>query len=207
MKRLFAVLATLHAIMPSNAQEVRGWQHELMYEINVEDRIKWLDRPMKVTSNTTNLVGMGIPLTMLVVAYADGDSKLRQAGWQATESLALTGVLTWGLKYTFREKRPFQKWPDIVKLGSGGSYSFPSGHSSMAFSTATSVAMSYPKWYVAAPAYTWAATVAYSRMHLGVHTLSDVVAGAIVGSGSAIVTHKADKWLRNKKSRRLMTSG
>ncbi len=192
------MVIALQIIASVNAQE-HGWQHELMYEINVEDRIKWLDKPMEVTSNTTSLIGMGIPLSMLVIGYTDGDSKVREAGWQATESLVMTGVLTWGLKYTFREQRPFQKWPEIVKLGSGGSYSFPSGHSSMAFATATSVAMSYAKWYVAVPTYTWAATVAYSRMHLGVHTLSDVVAGALVGSGSAYVTHKANRWLRKKK--------
>jgi membrane-associated phospholipid phosphatase len=52
---------------------------------------------------------------------------------------------------------------------------------------------------VVAPAYTWAGLVAYSRMHLGVHYPTDLIAGAVLGSGTAILTHKANQWLQNKK--------
>jgi undecaprenyl-diphosphatase len=64
----------------------------------------------------------------------------------------------------------------------------------MAFSTATSLTLQYKKWYVAVPAYFWAANVGYSRMYLGEHYPSDVFAGAAVGAGSAVLAH----WLVKK---------
>ncbi|HSC36729.1 MAG TPA: phosphatase PAP2 family protein, partial [Chitinophagaceae bacterium] len=78
-------------------------------------------------------------------------------------------------------------------------YSFPSGHTSSAFAMATSISMSYPKWYVIAPCYLWAGTVGVSRIVLGVHYPSDVLAGALVGMGSAYVTNRATRWLRGRK--------
>jgi membrane-associated phospholipid phosphatase len=71
--------------------------------------------------------------------------------------------------------------------------SFPSGHTS-GFSTATSLALDYKKWYIVVPAYLWAGSVGYSRMYLGKHYPSDVLGGAIIGIGSGYLCH----WLRKK---------
>ncbi|MDX5321099.1 MAG: phosphatase PAP2 family protein, partial [Bacteroidota bacterium] len=55
-----------------------------------------------------------------------------------------------------------------------------------------------PKWYVAVPAFTWAGLASYSRMHLGVHYPGDVAAGAVIGSGSAVLCYYANRWLRKE---------
>lgn len=78
----------------------------------------------------------------------------------------------------------------------------PSGHTSTAFATATSLSLAYPKWYVVAPSFVWAGAIGYSRMHLGVHYPSDVLAGAIVGSGSAYLTYKANQWINKKRKKK-----
>ncbi|RYD90466.1 MAG: phosphatase PAP2 family protein, partial [Sphingobacteriales bacterium] len=52
--------------------------------------------------------------------------------------------------------------------------------------------------YVTVPAYAWAGSVAYSRMYLGKHYPSDIVAGAIVGVGTGYATH----WLNKKLFKR-----
>lgn len=68
------------------------------------------------------------------------------------------------------------------------SSSFPSGHAASAAAFATAVAMESPRSaIVVAPL---AATVAYSRVHTGVHWSSDVLAGAAVGTGVALATRR-----------------
>jgi undecaprenyl-diphosphatase len=63
--------------------------------------------------------------------------------------------------------------------------SFPSGHSAGSFAFAAFVAVRAPRW--AAPAFAWAALVAWSRCVLGVHYPSDVVAGAMLGSAVGVL--------------------
>jgi len=102
------------------------------------------------------------------------------------------------LKYSINRTRPFNKYSFITKKSAGGNPSFPSGHTSGAFATATSLCLAYPKWYVIATSYLWAGTVAYSRMHLGVHYPSDVIGGIIVGMGSSYIAYKLQKWINKK---------
>lgn len=65
--------------------------------------------------------------------------------------------------------------------------SFPSGHSASAAAFAVGAALERPRTaFVLAPL---AAAVAYSRVHVGVHYRSDVVAGATLGAGVALAGH------------------
>ncbi len=70
------------------------------------------------------------------------------------------------------------------------SSSFPSGHAASAAAFATAVAMESPK--TAAWLVPHAATVAYSRVHVGVHWTTDVAVGAALGTGVALATKR---WL------------
>ena len=68
------------------------------------------------------------------------------------------------------------------------SSSFPSGHSASAAAFATAVALENPR---AAPlVIPLAGAVAYSRVHVGVHWASDVVVGAAIGTGLALLTQR-----------------
>jgi undecaprenyl-diphosphatase len=68
------------------------------------------------------------------------------------------------------------------------SSSFPSGHAASAAAFATAVAMESPRAGLAVAPL--AAAVAWSRVHVGVHWSSDVLAGAAVGTGSALLTRR-----------------
>lgn len=61
-----------------------------------------------------------------------------------------------------------------------GKFSLPSGHSAAAFAMAILVAIFYPDY--ASIVLTWASLIAVSRVMLGVHYATDIIAGAILGS-------------------------
>lgn len=64
-------------------------------------------------------------------------------------------------------------------------FSFPSGHTAAAFLFAALIASFYPAF--ALPCYLWASMIGASRVLLGVHYPSDIAAGALLGSGAALV--------------------
>lgn len=160
-----------------------------------------LDATFKHISNSYAVVSIGTPLTMYAVGLINKDLDLRKDAIFIGESVAASVFITIALKETIKRDRPFTSYPEIEKLSSAGGYSMPSGHTSIAFATATSLSMAYPKWYVIAPSFVWASAVGYSRMHLGVHYPTDVVTGALIGSGSAYLTFKINKWINKKRNK------
>jgi undecaprenyl-diphosphatase len=136
-----------------------------------------------------------VPAGMATAGYFKHDNSLVRNAATDLASLAVSGGISLILKYAINRDRPFVTYPDITKKSVAGTPSFPSGHTSSAFATATSVSLAYPKWYVIAPSFAWAGTVGYSRMHLGVHYPSDVLAGALIGSGCAYLTFKVNQKL------------
>ena len=171
---------------------------KLLRQLNV-NRNKHLDTYFTICSNSIIPVSIGVPLSLYLYGLHKKDSLFRSKAIVAGGSLAVASVITFALKYSIGRPRPFVTYPDIQKLSDGGSQSVPSGHSSNAFSIATSFSIEWPRWYVAVPAYTWAASVAYSRMHLGVHYPSDVLCGAAMGAGSAWLCHWANKKWKTKR--------
>jgi membrane-associated phospholipid phosphatase len=181
-----------------NAQNI---DIDILRDINL-NRNKNLDFTYKVLSNSTMEISTAIPIIMYTVGYIKKDSTVKKHAIFIGETFLVNGLITAALKIAVRRERPFNTYSDIDRATSVIGYSFPSGHTSVAFSTATSLSMAYPKWYVIAPSFVWASAVGYSRLHLGVHYPTDVLAGAVLGSGSAYLTYKANKWLNKKKSRK-----
>lgn len=166
---------------------------ELLRKINLNRNPKF-DNTFRFVTNTRGFISSGVIAGMTTYALLKKDSTTLRKTITIASSLLITSTITIILKYGVKRNRPFVTYPDIEKLSSGGSPSFPSGHTSEAFSTATALSIEYPKWYVIAPILTWATAVGYSRMHLGVHYPSDVLAGAVIGSGSAFFSH----WINKK---------
>jgi len=63
----------------------------------------------------------------------------------------------------------------------GGNYGFISGHATNSFGFATLSALLFRKRYYTIIIFIWAAIMAYSRIYLGVHFISDIVAGGVSG--------------------------
>jgi len=155
----------------------------------------------KTVTNSINPISLGLPVGLFIGGKI---SKNKEMVWNSLElasATAINGIFTTTVKLSVHRERPFITYPnDITKYSVAGSYSFPSGHTSMAFCTATSLSLLYPKWYIIVPAYLWAGSVGYSRMYLGVHYPTDVLAGALIGTGTSIGTHYLFKYIKTKRN-------
>lgn len=154
----------------------------------------------KFHSQTTEYLPFVIPFGVLVTGIILRDNTTTWKGIYLGASIAVSSIAVSLMKITARRDRPFNTYSDIKQLDSGGSYSFPSGHASAAFTLAASLSFAYPKWYVILPSTLWAVGVAYSRMNLGVHYPSDVYFGALLGVASAYATYKLNQWVQKKYS-------
>jgi len=126
---------------------------------------------------------------------------IQKQAYETLGSIAIAAIFSEGFKVITDRERPYQKYTFIhAKDASEQGKSFPSAHTSLAFATATSLTLEYKKWYVAVPAYVWAASVGYSRLYLGEHYPSDVLGGAAIGVGSAFLSH----WLTKKYSNKFL---
>jgi membrane-associated phospholipid phosphatase len=158
---------------------------------------------MRFFSDSDTPVALGMPVIQFTAGVCKKDSLLKWNGVENMSAQAINGLFTSALKFVINRPRPFVTYPnDIEKHGSAGSYSFPSGHTSMAFAAATTLSLQYPKWYVIVPAYAWSSTVAFSRMYLGVHYPSDVLGGIILGSGTALLSHYGVRYVARKCNER-----
>lgn len=83
------------------------------------------------------------------------------------------------IKHIVQRERPFTQDPTLIPLLTESSYSFPSGHASSSFLAATIISYYFPKFRVVL--FILAAIIAFSRVYVGVHYLTDVLAGAIEG--------------------------
>jgi undecaprenyl-diphosphatase len=106
----------------------------------------------------------------------------RYAAIGAAGSSAVAGILLFrALKRTGRRKRPCEIEPHCwASILPPDKYSFPSGHAITAFAVAISVGLFYP--YLQGCLLAAAFLIAMSRIILGMHFLSDVLAGAAIGA-------------------------
>jgi undecaprenyl-diphosphatase len=86
-----------------------------------------------------------------------------------------------GLKRVAGRRRPYHVEPHCwATLLPPDQFSFPSGHTMTGFAAATALSLFYPS--LAIGLYLCAVSIAISRILLGMHYLSDVVAGALIGA-------------------------
>ncbi len=126
-------------------------------------------------------------LTGLAVLLFGGENRLTAVA--SAGSAALIGIgLFKAIKNLSGRRRPCEIEPHCwAKLLPPDQFSFPSGHSITAFAVAITLSQFYPALY---PALLFCAlSIAASRILLGMHFLSDVVVGAILGTGLALISH------------------
>lgn len=144
-------------------------------------------RPVQVAYTLLSRSGDG----PLYVAFA---CLLLACGISWGPSFVTCGLLGFGLQlplYKFiksrcRRPRPFERHAGVIRrIQPPDAWSFPSGHTASAFLVATLLTAFCPP--AALPAYGWASLVGMSRVYLGVHYPTDVLAGAALGIGTGLL--------------------
>ncbi len=150
--------------------------------------------PMRLVNASAYPVYLGTAPAMWAVVLAS-DVDADPALWLTAAQVVNYGVSR-ALKNLIRRPRPYASLQGIDARDRGHQgadvfdpTSFPSGHTSAAFVIATSLSLSYPEWYVVAPAAAWAATMGVARVWHGVHYPSDVAVGAAIGLASGVAVH------------------
>ena len=128
--------------------------------------------PQRAWAENPDITEAGDILQIVLPATA-GVATLFEKDWegtkQFTKSLGTALATTYAMKVTFRKLGP----------GESDKYSFPSGHTTSAFSGASFIHTRYGYlWGI--PAYLAAAFVGYSRFQADAHFLDDVIAGASI---------------------------
>lgn len=123
-------------------------------------------------------ISTDVGLIALPVATLAG--VLIEKDWTGLKQGALSAATTAGatliLKYAVKEERPDRS----------NFHSFPSGHTSTTFATATFLQRRYG-WKFGVPAYIVATYVGWGRVYAKKHHWWDVLAGAAIGAGSALI--------------------
>ncbi|MBL7930361.1 MAG: phosphatase PAP2 family protein [Bacteroidia bacterium] len=192
-------IATFLFILLANAYLAQGPGVRILKSLNQHDRPAW-DKGMKAVSVTVFPMVPLTGITILSHGYLTNDKVLIRNGYKTAIALGFASVMSASIKRIVKRPRPYITHPDdIIKRDrDGGPFSFPSGHTTSAFVIATSLSLSYQKWYVAAPSFLYASFVAYSRMRLGMHYPGDVIMGIILGVGSGVLTWQVDRALNGQ---------
>jgi membrane-associated phospholipid phosphatase len=120
---------------------------------------------------------------------ARGNRDGRRAAARGVVAIAIASAITNGpLKLAWRRHRPVAsgRVPSRGLISTPASSSFPSGHAASAFAFATAASAELPALTLSLGAL--ALTVAYSRVHTGVHYPGDVLAGAAAGVAAGIAS-------------------
>jgi membrane-associated phospholipid phosphatase len=156
-----------------------------------------------ISSDSFLYVSGTLALGSLTYGLIAKDKKWKHNGYELLITSTINFASTELLKIAFARARPEDRYPgEIFTNSTTIGYSFPSGHTSQAFAMATTISLQHRKWYVVVPAYLWAGSVGYSRMYLGKHYPSDVLAGAALGVASSYLSHVITKKLFKPKKAR-----
>lgn len=107
-----------------------------------------------------------------------GDAFWRPWALTVLICILIMAVIVLGVKFTIRRRRPEGEWGQFYR--STDPHSFPSGHAVRAVLIAV-LAIGMGPWWLAVILCIWAPLVVLARVAMGVHYLSDVVAGAALG--------------------------
>jgi undecaprenyl-diphosphatase len=159
--------------------------HKLMRKVNKWPAPKWI-RLSAITATRAGDGWLWYLIGVLVLLFG-GDERFTAIAAAGSAAIIGIGIFV-SLKKISGRKRPCEIEPHCwAHLLPPDEFSFPSGHTITAFAVAVSIGAFYPA--LLGVLLFFAVAIAISRILLGMHFLSDVVVGALVGTGLALTSH------------------
>lgn len=156
-------------------------QRLLALDADLSARLRVAEKPGLLRSLAVILAHSGNSwfwLGGLLLVWLLGGPAWKQRALVLGAGILISAVVVMLIKFTIRRKRPEGEWGGIYR--STDPHSFPSGHAVRAVMLAVVALGLGPAWFGLLLAV-WAPLVCLARVAMGVHYLSDVLAGVLFG--------------------------
>jgi undecaprenyl-diphosphatase len=156
---------------------------KIFHFLNQRTNIVIFDKFMNTITHTGGAT-FTILTTVLLILF--GDSTWKMIGMQALLSLAISHIPAAIAKKTYPRKRPYQviEGTNLCRRPLRD-HSFPSGHTTAIFSVVTPIVVTFPA--ISIVLITLALIVGISRIYLGLHYPTDVLAGIVLGTTTGFI--------------------
>lgn len=162
---------------------IKKFDEKLIRLINGRIKTKFLDKFMLKFTFLGSAIFISL-FTLALIVFGNGN--IRNIGIEVAATLTISQAITYSLKSLLSRERPYNMLKNLNTFGIIlKDYSFPSGHTSASFSVATIIALNIPNMAIFVMCI--ALLVGISRIYLGVHYPTDVLAGMILGIGVAFI--------------------
>ncbi len=178
------------------------FERNLFLALNGSESIFW-DNAMWTFTGIVTWVPM-----VLFILYIVFRNQLFKEALLVLVSIALAILLSDQLsssffKPLFHRYRPshhpdYKDIVDLVKGFRGGQFGFISGHATNSFAVAVFLSLLFKNRFVTILMVFWALLNSYSRIYLGVHFISDIVGGLILGSLIGFLVYVVYAWSRTR---------
>jgi undecaprenyl-diphosphatase len=156
-------------------------QKLLTLDAQLSQRLRVAEKPGALRNAAIILAHSGDSwfwLLGLALLWLVGNADWKRLAVLLALGVLVTAVLVLTVKFTVRRQRPAGEWGAIYR--STDPHSFPSGHAARVIMLAVMVMMVGPFW-LGLLLLVWGPCVALARVSMGVHYLSDIAAGALLG--------------------------
>lgn len=155
-----------------------------MFELEIVKHIQALRSPF-FDAIFSGITYLGDEITFIAVAFVFYWAIDKRFGFRLINIFLVGASVLEGIKNLVARPRPYT-YDGVTSVSDPTSgYSFPSGHSHAVSNLSTQISLRYRKPYVIAPLAVICVLVAFSRIYLGQHFLSDVLVGLAFGVGIA----------------------
>jgi undecaprenyl-diphosphatase len=154
----------------------------LEIDLRLTNRLRIAERPGPLRMMASILAHSGDSwfwLLGLILVWIFGSDPWRAPAQILIVAVLLSALFVMLIKFSVRRSRPEGSWGSIYR--NTDPHSFPSGHAVRAVLLAVMAVTLVPSWF-AVVLVLWAPLVALARVAMGVHYLSDVLAGMALGA-------------------------